>query len=197
MLNLFTKTNFFTKLVKAPKINHSTIKNFFSVKSFDDDNDNKPIATTARLYRDVNLKMGKDYYDYENYEHEWGVQDDYEIIQKIGRGKYSEVYEGISVLTNSRVVIKILKPVKLKKIKREILILKHLENGPNIIKLLDVVRDQVSKTPSFIFEHFPNSDFKGLFPSLSDIEIRYYMREILKSLDFCHSKGIIHRDIKP
>lgn len=24
---------------------------------------------------------------------------------------------------------------------------------------------------------------------------RYYMYELLKALDFCHSKGIIHRDV--
>ena len=36
----------------------------------------------------------------------------YEIIKKIGRGKYSEVYEGINTLTNQRIVIKILKPGK-------------------------------------------------------------------------------------
>lgn len=38
-------------------------------------------------------------------------------------------------------VIKVLKPVKKKKIKREIKILQNLSGGPNIIALLDVVRD--------------------------------------------------------
>lgn len=42
-------------------------------------------------------------------------------------------------------VIKVLKPVKKKKIKREIKILQNLSGGPNIVALLDVVRDnQVS-----------------------------------------------------
>ena len=45
-------------------------------------------------------------------------QDDYEIIKKIGRGKYSEVFEGMNVVTMTKVVIKILKPVKKKKIRR-------------------------------------------------------------------------------
>ena len=40
------------------------------------------------------------------------AQDNYEIIKKIGRGKYSEVYEGINTLNNQRIVIKILKPGK-------------------------------------------------------------------------------------
>ena len=61
-------------------------------------------------------------------------QDNYEIIKKIGRGKYSEVYEGINTANNERIVIKILKPgkssfnltlvlVKKTKIRREIKIL--------------------------------------------------------------------------
>jgi len=43
-------------------------------------------------------------------------QDDYEVVRKIGRGKYSEVFEGINVNNNERCVIKILKPVKKKKV---------------------------------------------------------------------------------
>ena len=90
--------------------------------------------------------------------------------------------------------MKILKPVKKKKIKREIKILQNLCGGPNIITLLDVVRDPQSKTPSLVFEHVNNTDFKVLFPTLTDMDIRYYMFELLKALDFCHSQGIMHRD---
>jgi hypothetical protein len=43
-------------------------------------------------------------------------QDDYEVVRKVGRGKYSEVFEGINVNSNERCVIKILKPVKKKKV---------------------------------------------------------------------------------
>lgn len=54
-------------------------------------------------------------------------------------------------------VIKVLKPVKKKKIKREIKILQNLSGGPNIIALLDVVRDSqvcsltAPETPSWPF----------------------------------------------
>lgn len=36
-------------------------------------------------------------------------QDDYQIVRKLGRGKYSEVFEGINITNNEKVVIKILK----------------------------------------------------------------------------------------
>jgi len=79
---------------------------------------------TPKFYADVNSKMPTEYWDYENYENAWGFshfcnpfanlfysnQDDYEIIKKMGRGKYSEVFEGINILNNQRVVIKVLKP---------------------------------------------------------------------------------------
>jgi len=62
---------------------------------------------------------------------------------------------------------------------------------------LDVVRDPASKTPALIFEHIDNTDFRSLFPVLTADEIRFYIYELLKALDFCHSKGIMHRDVKP
>jgi hypothetical protein len=123
--------------------------------------------------------------------------EDYEVVRKVGRGKYSEVFEGINVMYNTKCVIKILKPVKKKKIKREIKILQNLCGGTNIIKLLDVVRDPQTKTPSLIFEYVDNIDFKILYPTLSDYDVRFYMYELLKALDFAHSNGIMHRDVKP
>jgi len=53
-------------------------------------------------------------------------------------------------LSKKKVVIKVLKPVKKRKIKREIKILEILKGGPNIVELLDVVRDPASKTPSLV-----------------------------------------------
>lgn len=38
------------------------------------------------------------------------------MVRKVGRGKYSEVFEGIHATDNEKCVIKILKPVKKKKV---------------------------------------------------------------------------------
>ncbi|KAG8384297.1 hypothetical protein BUALT_Bualt04G0103700 [Buddleja alternifolia] len=212
----------------------------------------------ARVYTDVNVLRPREYWDYENLTVQWGDQDDYEVVRKVGRGKYSEVFEGVNVNSNERCIIKILKPVKKKKIKREIKILQNICGGPNIVKLLDIVRDQHSKTPSLIFEFVNSTDFKVLYPTLTDFDIRYYIHELLKdashtsltwytfqntmvldtilllrtarpgkivvvlslsdicygssclivakdesfvalvqALDYCHSQGIMHRDVKP
>ncbi len=37
-------------------------------------------------------------------------QDDYEILNKIGQGRYSQVYDGLDIVNNRKVVLKILKP---------------------------------------------------------------------------------------
>merc|ERR1712130_251006 len=87
--------------------------------------------------------------------------------------------------------------VKKSKIKREIKILKNLKGGPNIIQLNDTVKDPVSRIPSLVFEYINNTNFKTLYPTFTDFDVRYYIYEILKALDFCHSCGIMHRDVKP
>lgn len=151
----------------------------------------------SRVYAKANTEKPKSYWDYENYNINWGTTEKYEVVRKIGRGKYSEVFEGINVENDKACVIKILKPVKKKKIKREIKILENLSQGPNIIKLLDCVRDPSSNTPCLIFECIENLDFKVLYPKFTDLDCRWYTHELLKALDYCHSRGIMHRDVKP
>ncbi|KAI5077288.1 hypothetical protein GOP47_0007112 [Adiantum capillus-veneris] len=154
-------------------------------------------ASTARVYTEVNLGRPQDYCDYENFELQWGNQDHYEVLRRLGRGRYSEVFEGMNIVNHQSCTIKILKPIKKRKLKREIKVLQTLFGGTNITQLLDIVRDPVSRTPSFIFEYVNNTDSKVLYPRLTDFEIRYYIFQLLKALDFSHSQGIMHRDVKP
>jgi casein kinase II subunit alpha len=155
------------------------------------------IYSISRVYADANERRPQEYWDYENCSIIWGDISNYEIVSKIGRGKYSEVFTGVNVLNNEPCVIKVLKPVKLKKIFREIKILKNLTGGPNIIKLYDLIQDKDSKIPALIFEKVNNIDFRILYPKFTISDIKFYFTQLLIALDYSHSMGIIHRDVKP
>lgn len=155
------------------------------------------VVSVSKVYTDVLAAKPQAYWDYENINIKWNLQEKYEVVAKVGRGKYLEVFSGVDLSTGQKCVIKVLKPVKRKKIKREMLILKNLVGGPNIVALLDVVRDAQLKTPAFIFEHIDNIDFRTLYPTFTDYDIRYYMYQLLMALDYSHLMGIMHRDVKP
>ncbi|KAK9490423.1 kinase-like domain-containing protein [Lipomyces doorenjongii] len=143
-------------------------------------------TSIARTYSYVNDRMRAAYSDYDT----MGRDRNYEI-ESIRNFRGSEYYD------QQICIIKVLKPVKKKKIKREVKILQNLAGGPNVIHLHGVVRDAESRTPSLVFEYVNNIDFRILYPRFTDNDIRYYIYELLKALDFCHSKGIMHRDVKP
>jgi casein kinase II subunit alpha len=150
-----------------------------------------------RYYSHFNAEKAANYSDYEKLRVPWGAHDNYVVHQKLGRGKYSEVFQGTHAPTGRPCVVKMLKPVRVKKIQREIFILQRLFGGTNIIRLLDVVRDPQTQCPALVFEHVRNTDFRELYPTFSDFDVRFYLFEILRALDFCHSQGIMHRDVKP
>jgi len=151
----------------------------------------------ARSYADVNASLGSSWHDYENFDIEWSSPDRYEIIERIGGGRYSEVFKGIDVVNSETCVIKVLKPVAPKKIKREVKILRNLTGGANVVALRDVVRDPFERCHGLVMEHVENVEWRTLFATLSELDVKYYTFQLLKALDFVHSRGIMHRDVKP
>ena len=135
----------------------------------------------------------------------FGSWKDYEKSDNvIGQGKYSiGVFEGTRKKdgkdTDEKVAIKMLKrpPTTQFRLKREIMILQHLHDSPNIIKLVDYVGDATQ--PSLILEHINTQkrEMVELQRDFSKEDVRYYMYAALKALDACHSARVIHCDMKP
>mmetsp|Transcript_34225 Transcript_34225/g.59887 ORF Transcript_34225/g.59887 Transcript_34225/m.59887 type:complete len:367 (-) Transcript_34225:4484-5584(-) len=150
-----------------------------------------------RYYATVCQEMPSAYSEYEHLSLDWNDMAGYEVTQKLGRGRYSEVFQGYNIHNRRSCVLKVLKPVRTAKIFREIKILQNLYGGTNVIKLYDILLDSQTRTPALVMEYVNNRDFRLLYPTFTDFDIRYYTYELLKALDFCHSKGIMHRDVKP
>lgn len=133
---------------------------------------------------------------------DWNVPDRYEIVRRIGGGRYSEVsrprsacrrkgsgwrpscrcqvFEGIDSFNEESCVIKVLKPVAKKKIKREVKILRNLAGGPNVIRLMDIVHDPPSRSNSLVMEYVENTDWKDLFSTLTEMDIKFYLFQLLR-----------------
>ena len=131
------------------------------------------------------------------------ITDYYEILNKLGKGSYSEVYKIKSLKDNKYYCLKIINITEknFSKNNNEILILKKLNNHPNIIKYINNYK--TSNNLYIIFEFCEYSDFNHLIKN--NIKEKIYINEdiiwefsyqCLKGLEYLHNNNIIHRDIK-
>lgn len=148
------------------------------------------IETVSDIYTNVNGEKGPQWYDVSKWPVEPVSPDGYEIIDWIGTGKYSDVFTAVK--GDKEVAIKVLKPVREEKYFREAKILSNLRGGPNIIQLLDIVKNPQTDQHSFVFEYI-NDEQDGL--TREDCKLYFY--QLLRALQYSHSHGIMHRDVKP
>lgn len=150
----------------------------------------------SKVYAKVNEQKGPQWYDHKSYEPKWNPPDQYSLLKKVGRGKYSTVFKAVKN-KRSEVAIKILVPLDPRRYLREIKILKNLYGGDNIVRLTDLVHDPLTNIYSFVFEWVEFYNYSSLYNSFTPDDIQYYMYELLKALEYSHKNGIMHRDIKP
>ena len=76
--------------------------------------------------------------------------EEYEVLEKIGRGKYSQVFLAIHMPSQEKVVLKILNPVRNAKFRREINVVKKLQQNSHIMKLRDVLNNPISRVYTIV-----------------------------------------------
>ncbi|KDO51718.1 hypothetical protein CISIN_1g006004mg [Citrus sinensis] len=128
--------------------------------------------------------------------------DAFEKIDKIGQGTYSSVYKARDLETGKIVALKKVRfanmdPESVRFMAREIHILRKLDH-PNVMKLEGLVTSR-SGSLYLVFEYMEH-DLAGLATTpgikFTEPQIKCYMQQLLRGLEHCHSRGILHRDIK-
>lgn len=122
-------------------------------------------------------------------------------IEKIGEGTYGTVYKAKIKATGQLVA---LKKIKLEcedegvpsTAIREISLLKELDH-PNVVKLIEVIH---SENKLYLVFEYLDQDLKkhiDVSRNLSMRLVKSYMHQLIKGIDFCHARRILHRDLKP
>ncbi|XP_023338797.1 cyclin-dependent kinase 17 isoform X3 [Eurytemora carolleeae] len=131
----------------------------------------------------------------------FGRIDTYTKLDKLGEGTYATVFKGKSRLTDNLVA---LKEIRLEHEEgapctaiREVSLLKDLKHA-NIVTLHDIVHTEKSLT--LVFEYLEKDlkqymDDCGAILAISNVKL--FLFQMLRGLAYCHSRRVLHRDLKP
>ncbi len=127
----------------------------------------------------------------------------YEIIEKIGEGGMSVVYKALCHRLNRYVAVKILKDELA--LDEDFLRRFHTESQavamlshPNIVTVYDVSRSSdIEYIVMELIEGITLKQYMQRRGALTWKEVLHFSTQISKALAHAHSRGIIHRDIKP
>jgi len=128
----------------------------------------------------------------------------YEILKEIGRGAMGVVYLGRDPKIERPVALKCLQDSLFEgqeevRFQQEMLALGRLVH-PGIVTIFDAGEDSESGHAYIVMEYVEGSSLAGLMReghAFTVEQIRRIGIQICYALDFAHSRGVIHRDIKP
>ena len=125
----------------------------------------------------------------------------YQFGEQIGKGAKGVVFKGINVETASIVAIKQISIENIgeegeKAIQMEIGLLKRLKHQ-NIVKYIDAL---FTSTHLYIILEYVDSgclhSIINKFGPFPESLVAIYIKQVLTGLDYLHSQGVVHRDIK-
>ena len=126
----------------------------------------------------------------------------YELREQLGEGGMATVYRAYDPMFEREVALKILKRESLndaqvrERFERETKIIARLEHAA-IVPVYDVGRDRDQLF--FVMRYMAGGSLIERIQdgSLSLAEIGHILQRLAAALDYAHSKGVIHRDLKP
>lgn len=125
----------------------------------------------------------------------------------LGEGSYGKVKEMLDSETLCRRAVKILKKKKLRRIpngeanvKKEIQLLRRLRHK-NVIQLVDVLYNEEKQKMYMVMEYCV-CGMQEMLDSVLDkkfpvFQAHGYFCQLIDGLEYLHSQGIVHKDIKP
>jgi serine/threonine protein kinase/Ca2+-binding EF-hand superfamily protein len=130
------------------------------------------------------------------------IEDLYELKDRLGTGKFSDVHLGVELTTNLHWAIKVVEKKKLNEQEREMMrtevAIMRLLNHPNVVQMKEMFADRSKMYLVMELveggELFDRIRLKKVFSEFTAFHIT---RQLLETVKYLHDVGIVHRDIKP
>ncbi|KAI8973218.1 hypothetical protein BDF20DRAFT_914694 [Mycotypha africana] len=127
---------------------------------------------------------------------------DYTFVRQIGQGKFSRVMLSSHYATKEQVAIKIIDKRQhdyrvLSRLTREISLMEVLDH-PNIVRLYETY--ETTDSLYIVMEYIAGQNLDEYLTQrggkLHEEEARHIFRQMVAAIDYCHSRWVVHRDLK-